>query len=75
LCRHADPEDITPLTNRLQVALSIITAIYLLRGIAIFPLLVFARPKATPFLVWSSLVCIVFGAVHLLGVTQVWAAL
>jgi hypothetical protein len=59
----------------LKVALSIITAIYLLRGIAIFPLLAFALPKETPFLLWSSLICIAFGAVHLLGVTQVWAAL
>ena len=52
-----------------------ITGVYLLRGFASLPLLLFARSKATPFLVWSSLVCIGFGLVHLLGVLQVWPQL
>lgn len=56
----------------LKAALLLITAIYLLRGLAIVPLLLLARGKATPFLVWSSLICIGFGAVHLAGVSQVW---
>jgi hypothetical protein len=56
----------------LKVALAAITAVYLLRGLAIVPLLLFARAKATPFLIWSSLVCIGYGAVHLVGMTQVW---
>jgi hypothetical protein len=57
----------------LRWALITITAIYLARGLAIVPLLVFARSHSTPFLLWSSLVCTVFGAVHLLGLSQVWA--
>lgn len=57
----------------LRLALITITSIYLVRGLAIVPLLVFARSRSTPFLVWSSLVCTVFGAVHLLGLSQVWA--
>ncbi len=59
----------------LRWALITITAIYLARGLAIVPLLVFARSRSTPFLVWSSLVCIGFGAVHLLGLSQVWLLL
>lgn len=59
----------------LKVALGAITAIYLLRGIAVLPLLLFARARATPFLVWSSLICLGYGAVHLVGVAQVWSAL
>lgn len=58
----------------LRLALSGITAVYLLRGLAIFPLLLFARPRATRFLVWSSLICIGYGAVHLIGLMQVWDA-
>lgn len=56
----------------LKAALLLMTAVYLLRGLAIVPLLLFARARATPFLVWSSLICIGYGAVHLAGVSQVW---
>jgi hypothetical protein len=56
----------------LKPALTAITGIYLVRGLAIVPLLTFARSKSTPFLVWSSLVCTIYGAVHVLGLTQVW---
>lgn len=56
----------------LKLALVVITAVYLLRGLAIVPLLLFARPKATPFLRWSSLICMIYGGVHLAGVAQVW---
>ena len=59
----------------LRWALITITGIYLARGLAIVPLLLFARSHSTPFLLWSSLVCIVYGAVHLLGLIQVWAIL
>ncbi len=58
-----------------KFALCLITAIYLLRGLALFPLLLFAREKTTPFLVWSSLICIGYGIVHLLGVKQGWSTL
>ena len=59
----------------LRWALTTITAIYLVRGLAIVPLLVFARAQSTPFLLWSSLVCTVFGVVHMLGLSQVWVVL
>jgi len=58
-----------------KAALVAITAIYLLRGLAILPLLLLAREQATPFLVWSSLICLGYGIVHLLGVAQEWTRL
>ena len=58
-----------------KAALVAITAIYLLRGLAILPLLLLAREQATPFLVWSSLICVACGGVHLVGVAQVWERL
>jgi len=58
-----------------KAALVAITAIYLLRGLAILPLLLLAREQATPFLLWSSLICLGYGIVHLIGVTQEWTQL
>lgn len=52
--------------------LTAITAIYLLRGLAIVPLLFVARELATPFMVWSSLICLGYGIVHLAGLLEVW---
>jgi hypothetical protein len=52
-----------------------ITAVYFLRGLAIVPALVGPRGPATGFWIWSSLICLGIGSVHLVGVVQRWAAL
>jgi len=57
----------------LRPALCIITAIYVLRGLVILPLAVLG--KGTPFWWWSSMICLLIGAVHLVGLSQVWARL
>jgi hypothetical protein len=58
------------------VTLCLITAIYLLRGFAGFVLLItpsFSKQKLTStFLVVSSVICLVYEAVHLVGLVQVW---
>jgi hypothetical protein len=59
----------------LKWCLAAITAVYFLRGLAIFPLFLVARAQATPFLVWSSVICIGYGVVHLVGIMQVWSQL
>ncbi len=56
----------------LRPALALITLVYLLRGLAILPLVSLARANSTPFLVWSSLICLVYGLVHAIGLMQVW---
>ena len=53
----------------LRTTLSAITAIYLLRGLALVPAL------RAPFNVWSSVVCLGFGLVHPVGLVQVWTRL
>ena len=63
---------VLPALPWLKLALVGITGVYLLRGLAIVPLFVFARDKATPFLIWSSVICIGYGVVHLTGVLQEW---
>jgi hypothetical protein len=50
-----------------------ITAVYLIRAFAYAPLAKGGR--ITPFVVWSSLICLVYGLVHLLGLVQRWPAL
>ncbi|MBB3120013.1 hypothetical protein [Pseudoduganella violacea] len=59
----------------LKTGLCVIAAVYLLRGLAIVPLLTIARSKSTPFLVWSSLICLGYGIVHAIGLQQIWSAL
>lgn len=52
-----------------------ITAVYLLRGLVAVALFVFDRRRLSAFWVWSSVVCLVYGLAHLLGLVQVWETL
>ena len=59
----------------LKLALVLITSVYLLRGLVLVPALLFAKSSVTPFVFWSSVTCIGYGAFHLLGLVQVWSRL
>lgn len=59
----------------LKFGVCVITAIYLLRGLVVVPLWWWAPTQATPFWWWSSAICLVYGLVHLLGLSQVWGRL
>ena len=52
-----------------------VTGVYLLRRLAIFPLFFLAREQVPPFLEWSSIICIGYGVVYLVGIMQVWCQL
>jgi len=56
----------------LDVALAAITAVYLVRGLAFVPVLRARGARITRFAVWSSIVCLGYGVVHLLGLVQRW---
>jgi hypothetical protein len=56
----------------LKAGIIAITAVYLLRGLVLVPVLAFRPAKAGPFIIWSSLICLGYGVVHLIGVVQVW---
>lgn len=60
-----------------KLAMSAITGIYLLRGIAGIgvALLVANTEQGTPFWWWSSAICLAFGGVHVLGLSRVWERL
>lgn len=57
----------------LSWALAAITAIYLLRGVAGFFLFTNPLGRSPEFWLWSSAICLALGAVHLMGLRQVWA--
>ncbi|HEX5686227.1 MAG TPA: hypothetical protein VFY73_19535 [Ideonella sp.] len=59
----------------LRLGLCVITAIYLVRGLALLPAWVWAPAEVTPFVVWSSVICMLYGAVHVLGVVRAWPQL
>ena len=58
-----------------RLALCAITAIYLLRAVAFAPLMPYFPGNSMAFWVWSSAICFVLGAVHFIGLRQVWARL
>lgn len=56
----------------LRLGLVTITAIYLVRAVVFAPALALKGLPVGPFAVWSSLIVLVYGAVHALGVWQTW---
>ena len=59
----------------LKVGLVVISAIYLIRGIAFIPAYIVKPEIVDEFLVWSSLICLVYGFAYTMGTKQVWAKL
>lgn len=55
-----------------RTALSAITGIYLLRGIAFVPLQAHFPGNSAAFWYWSSGICLCIGLVHLAGLRQAW---
>lgn len=59
----------------LRLALCIIAAIYLMRGIAFIPLMPMFPGNSLTFWVASSIICLAFGLLYALGIYQSWAYL
>lgn len=59
-----------------RLALCVIAGIYLLRGFAGFALASFAPGNnGSAFWWWSSAICLIIGAVHIVGTWQAWTQL
>jgi hypothetical protein len=56
----------------MRAALVAIAAVYLLRGLAVFPIMIFRPALATPFIMWSSVIVLVYGLVYAVGTWQAW---
>ncbi len=59
----------------MRTALVAITAVYLLRGLALVPLALFRPALVDPFALWSSLIVLAYGIVHAVGTYRAWPAL
>lgn len=59
----------------IRTALVAITAIYMLRALALLPLLILRPELTTPFDISSSLIVLVFGVTHAVGTYRAWPAL
>lgn len=59
----------------LRPALCVITAVYLLRGLAFVPMRIAMPGRSTSFWLWSSAICLAIAALHLIGLIQSWRRL
>lgn len=59
----------------LKLGLCVITGIYLLRGSLGFLLMAAPAGRTPEFWLWSSVICLGIGLVHLAGLKQRWVAL
>jgi hypothetical protein len=58
-----------------KAALCVITGVYLLRGLGGFGMLLVESEYTGRFIVVSSLICVFYGLVHLIGLVQMWPLL
>ncbi len=59
----------------MRTALLAITAIYLLRGLVLGPMLVLHPQAIDAFAVWSSLIVLAYGAAYAIGTWRAWPLL
>ena len=59
----------------MRTALLAITAIYLLRGLVLLPALAINRGRVDTFVLWSSLIVLVYGITYAVGTFRAWPAL
>ena len=59
----------------IRTALVLISAVYLLRGLVLVPALALNFGGVTPFVLWSSLIVLVYGVAYSIGTWVAWPAL
>lgn len=59
----------------LRTGLVVISAIYLLRGLALIPALLINGGAVMPFVLWSSLIVLVYGLAYAVGTWIAWPRL
>jgi hypothetical protein len=59
----------------MRTALVAISAIYLARGLILFPALLLNSARVSAFDLWSSLIVLVFGITYAVGTFRAWPAL
>ncbi len=59
----------------LRTGLVVISAIYLFRGLVLVPALALNFSGVTPFVLWSSLIVLVYGLAYAIGTWLAWSSL
>lgn len=59
----------------MKTVLSAITAVYLLRGLGVVPLMLMDIILVDAFAIWSSLICTIYGFAYLIGTRRAWSSL
>jgi hypothetical protein len=59
----------------LRTGLVVISAVYLLRGLVLIPALVVNGGDVLPFVLWSSLIVLVYGLAYAAGTWTAWSGL
>lgn len=59
----------------LRFGLCVITAVYLLRGFAFYPLMTIIPGRSLTFWLLSSATCAAFGVIHAIGLKSSWSSL
>jgi hypothetical protein len=59
----------------LRTALVLISAVYLLRGLVLIPAFALNPGGVTPFVLWSSLIVLVYGLAYAIGTWIAWPTL
>ena len=54
-----------------DIVLCVVAGAYTLRGLAYPVLKVMNSEASTPFFLWSSIICLIVGVVHLIGLAQI----
>jgi hypothetical protein len=66
---------LVPRLPLMRTALVLISAVYLLRGLVLLPALAVHGGRIDPFLLWSSLIVLVFGITYAVGTWRAWPRL
>lgn len=59
----------------LRTGLCAIAGIYILRGTIFIPLASYFPGNSMSFWLWSSAICLSFGAIYVIGIVQVWPSI
>lgn len=66
---------LAPKPPLLRALLAGVTAMYLLRGLMLVPMMKTMAGRSLGFWLWSSAICLALGALHLAGARQTWSSL
>ena len=66
---------VIPRLPLMRTALVLISSVYLLRGLVLIPALIINRGSPEPFVLWSSLIVLVYGLSYAVGTWIAWPAL